>query len=324
MDGAGQLGEGGLRPVVAEIPVVAVTQVVGRGVDQECLRQVQPRAKAAGVHRGLRDGPGGRRAVFVAAQEFGGTGQVLCHLPVDACPGEGVGQQLIAVLGQYGCGPQRLRVEAVGDGEGASGQELADPAVLIRPAGCGQGGVLALVLGPHGPQDQDGCPAGVGQQGVHGGRDALAGQGVAEVVLCLVQPHDGARADALEVLQCGVGAGRIEGVPQPPPFVREGLDRFPARSGLSGRGGSDQHDHAAVPLHRASYRPGEYVVVAPAYVAGQRRRAGVRAVTCRCESGRVDLEVVGVPIGDRLARYRLGTGRGLTLGVVCRAACGAG
>ncbi|MGW3513614.1 hypothetical protein [Streptomyces sp. NPDC000994] len=88
MDGAGESGEGGFGPVFGELVVVVVGEVVGGGIDEEGLWEVGADAEAAGVHRGFQQGSDRRDAVFVAAHEFGCTGEVLGDPTVDVGAGE--------------------------------------------------------------------------------------------------------------------------------------------------------------------------------------------------------------------------------------------
>lgn len=54
MDRAGEGGEGCFGPVFGELVVVVIGEVVDGGIDEEGLREVEPDAEAAGVHRGLQ------------------------------------------------------------------------------------------------------------------------------------------------------------------------------------------------------------------------------------------------------------------------------
>ena len=90
MDRASEVGEGLFSPVLGELVVVVVGQVVDGGIDQERLGQVQAHPEAAGVHGRLQHRPGRRGAVLVAAQQFGCAGQVPGHPPIGVGAGEGV------------------------------------------------------------------------------------------------------------------------------------------------------------------------------------------------------------------------------------------
>ncbi|WP_395100508.1 hypothetical protein ACGRHW_40865 [Streptomyces noursei] len=172
--------------------------------------------------------------MLVAAEQFGGSCEVLGDPSVSADSGKGVGEQQVAVFREGGCGVQCFFVEGLRDGDGASGEEFPDPAVRVRSARDRQGCVLVGVFGPEGAQDEDRSAVAVGEECVEGSRDLFADMGVAEVVLGLVEPHHRTRGDAVEFVERSFGPGRVEGVPQPPSLGREGLDGFPAGSRLAG------------------------------------------------------------------------------------------
>ncbi|MFF8029016.1 transposase [Streptomyces sp. NPDC007896] len=90
VDGEGESGEGGFGPVISELVVVVVGEVVGGGIDEERLREVESDAEAAGVHRGLQKGSDGRCPLFVAAHQFGRASEVLGDPSVGVGAGEGV------------------------------------------------------------------------------------------------------------------------------------------------------------------------------------------------------------------------------------------
>ncbi len=185
-------------------------------------------AEAARVHRRLQHSSGRRGRPFVAVEQLGGPGQVLSHSPVGAGAGEGIGQQPVTVPGEGRRGGQRLCVKRVGDGQRAAGQEFPNPAVRVFPTRGGHGGVAGGVLGPEGAEHQHRTAFRGGEQAVECGGDALAGLAVAEVVLGFVQPHHSFRSDTVQVIESGLGAGGIEGMPKLPPHVREGLHSLPA------------------------------------------------------------------------------------------------
>lgn len=167
-----------------------------------------------GVHRCFQKRAGGGLAgLFVAAQEFGSSGQVLGDPAAVPVAGEGIGQQNVPLLGKGRRGGQGRGVERVGDAHGVSGHQFPHQAVRIVSVRFGRGGVVVCVLGPQRAQDQDRAAFLVEQQLAHRRRNPFAEPPVAEVVLCLVQPHHRPRPDPVQVLKCGFGAGRIEGMP---------------------------------------------------------------------------------------------------------------
>ncbi|MFF0831610.1 hypothetical protein ACFYWF_01365 [Streptomyces sp. NPDC003344] len=107
MDEVSEFGKGCFRPVVGEIVVVGVAEVVDSGICKKRLRQVQSDAEAAGIHRNFQHRPSRRRAEFVSLQQLGYAGQVLSYLPVGGSPSEGVGQMPVSVLCQGGRCTQR-------------------------------------------------------------------------------------------------------------------------------------------------------------------------------------------------------------------------
>ncbi len=261
-------------------------------------------AEPAGVHRHLQQGAGRRGAAFVTAQQFGRAGEVLGDASVFPRPGQGGGEQPVTGLRQSGGRAQRLLVEDVRHRHRAPGEQFADPAVRIGPGDLRQGGAARLVLGPERAQDQHGPPVRVGEQGVQGGRDALAGLGVAEVVLRLVQPDHGPGRHPLQVGEGGLGPGRVERVPEQPALGRQRPDGFPAGTGLARGRGADQHHQSTAPRPGAAYRLGEHAVVRSPDVARERPPRGDG-------SGRVDLQLVRVPLRDGPPRRRpLSAGRG--------------
>ncbi|MEU8030669.1 hypothetical protein AB0C13_18795 [Streptomyces sp. NPDC049099] len=140
VDLLGEFGVGLFGPVVAELVVVVIAEVVGGGVGQEGLGEVEADAESAGVHRRFQQCAGGGLAgLFVAAQEFGGSGQVLSDPAALPVAGEGVGQQSVALLGKSRRGGQGLGVERVGDALRAPSQQFPHPAVRIIPTRFGQG-----------------------------------------------------------------------------------------------------------------------------------------------------------------------------------------
>lgn len=142
------------------------------------------------------------------------------------------------------------------------------------------------------------------------GRNAFAVSRVAEVVLRLVQPDNRARPDPVEVGESGLGAGGIEGVPQRPSLAGERLDGLPARPGLAGGRRADQDRHPAVAFGGVAYGVVEFPVVGSADVA--RHDADLPpvqpALLDSAGAGRVDLQVVRVPLSDRLPEVPPTTG----------------
>ncbi len=177
--GTGKVSERGLRPVLGELVVVVIGEVVGGGVDEEGLREVESDSETAGVHRGLEQSSDRRGAVFVAAQELRGAGEVLCDPSMGVRSREGIRDQPVTVPGERRGGTESLLVEDVGDRNGASGQELPDPAVRVGLTGAGQNGVRVGVLGPQGAQDEDRSTLRLCEKRPEGRRDPLAGLGVA-------------------------------------------------------------------------------------------------------------------------------------------------
>ncbi len=91
VDQLGEFSEGLLDPVLGELVVFSVIEIVGGSVGEKCLRQVEANAQAARVHRRLQHSSGRRGRPFVAVEQLGGTGQVLSHSPVGVGAGEGIG-----------------------------------------------------------------------------------------------------------------------------------------------------------------------------------------------------------------------------------------
>ncbi|MFM9500263.1 hypothetical protein ACKI1Q_42655, partial [Streptomyces galilaeus] len=206
MDGFGESGVGLFGPVVGELVVVAIGEVVRGGVSEEGLGEVEADAEAACVHRCFLHCFGGRAGVPVAVEEFGRSGQIVGHPPVGSGPGESVVQQSVAVLGKGGGRGQGLGVEGVRDGEGAAGEHFPRAVVRVLRAGCGQGRVLVGVLRPEGAQDQNRRALRADQQLVHGRCDLLTDRPVTEIVLGFVQPHHRTGPDTVEVFQGGLRA----------------------------------------------------------------------------------------------------------------------
>ncbi|WP_326613448.1 hypothetical protein OG949_34685 [Streptomyces scopuliridis] len=273
VDGFSEFGEGGFGPVVGEFVVFDLAEVVGGGVGEEAVGEVGADAEVACVHRRFQHRFGGRAGVLVAVEEFGRAGQVLGHPPVDASPGEGIAQQPVTTLGEDFGRRQGVGVERVWDGHGAAGEQFPDPAVRIL-CSHGHDRELAGVVGPERAQHEDRSTLRANQQVVDRRRDRLTCRPVAQVVLGLVQPHHRARPHAVQVLQRGPCAGRVEGVPQPQPLIGERLHRLPARPRLSRRRAAHQeHDPAAANrgiLHRLGQQP----VMLATHVPGQRAHCG--------------------------------------------------
>ncbi|MFD8220262.1 hypothetical protein ACFV2U_42975 [Streptomyces sp. NPDC059697] len=82
MDGTGKFRICLFSPVIAEVVEVLVAQVVGRGVGDECLGEVEADAEAAGVHRRLQDRARGRRDGLVTVEEFRGADKILSEAHV--------------------------------------------------------------------------------------------------------------------------------------------------------------------------------------------------------------------------------------------------
>lgn len=108
-----------------------------------------------------------------------------------------------------------------------------------------------------------------------------------------------------QLLQRSLGPVRMEGVPQPPPLGRQGLDGFPARPGLAGGGGAHQnHDPAASPPG-LPYRLGQHPVMVAHHVSGQRPLLRwSRTSTPRSRTGRMDLQGVRLPLPSPPSLHR--------------------
>ncbi|MBB4902643.1 hypothetical protein FHS37_006740 [Streptomyces griseostramineus] len=270
----GEFGVDLLCPVLGELVPVGVVEVVGGGVGEEDLRQVQADTETTGVHRRLKECLGGRAGGAVALQERGASGEVLRKTSVGTDAGEGVGQQPVTALGQRSRRGQGAGVEGVGDAHSASGEQLPHPTVRIRPTGSGQGGVLLDVVRPERAQHEDRPALRADQQVVHGRSDLLTGRPVTQVVLGLIQPYDRARADPVHVLKSGPGAGGVEGVPQPPPLLRQRLHGLPARPRLARRRAAHQDQHPAAADRSLPHRLRQDPVVLAGHVAGHQPLPG--------------------------------------------------
>ena len=211
--GDGRVGQGLLQPVLAQGVPFGVGQVPGRGCFQEGLRQADPHAQAAGIHRRVDQRRRGGRRVAVPGQQLGRPGQELDDLPVLRRRG-GLGQPRVprlAELLQLRCG------ERGGHGDVVAGQQLPRLGMRIGAARRA-GGQAVPELRPQRGQHQHRGAGRVPQQLPQPGGDPFAQPAVrdVEVELGLVQPHHGPRPDARQLAQRGIGAGRVDRMPQPP------------------------------------------------------------------------------------------------------------
>ncbi|MEU8033996.1 hypothetical protein AB0C13_36265 [Streptomyces sp. NPDC049099] len=122
MDRFGEFGECCFCPVVGELVVVRLAEVVGGGVGEEGLWEIEADAEAARVHRCFQQRFGRRACVLVAGEELGGAGKVLGDASVGVGSGEGVGQQSVTGLGEGGRRGQGRGVEGIRNGQGAAGE----------------------------------------------------------------------------------------------------------------------------------------------------------------------------------------------------------
>lgn len=212
VDRASEFGKCGLDPVLAQLVIVMIGEVVDRCVGEERLRKVKAHSEAARVHSCLQYCLGWRRAEFVAAKQFRSPGQVLRYPSIASGPGEGVRQRLIAAPCQSSCLAQRFLVEGVRNSNCASSQQLPHSAVWIGRVCVGAVRVRGGVLRPQCAQDQNGTTR-VSEEVVDCGSDPLPHQRVAEVVLSLVQPHHCVRLYPFKICKGGLSSRGIEGVP---------------------------------------------------------------------------------------------------------------
>ena len=126
----GGVGQGLVRPVLAEGVPLGVGQVPGRGGFQEGLRQARARAQAAGIHRGVDQRRCGGRGVAVPGQQLRRPGQELDHLPVARRPG----RQHQPRVCRFGELAHLRRGERGGHGDVVPGQELPRLGVPILTA----------------------------------------------------------------------------------------------------------------------------------------------------------------------------------------------
>ncbi|MGP3914250.1 hypothetical protein [Nonomuraea sp. 10N515B] len=256
MDRAGEVRVSGFCPVVGEAIPIVVGEIIGGSVGEKRLGEVEAHPETAGIHRGFQQSPDGRGAVLVAAQQFGGASEVLGNAPLGASAGKGTRQQAVTVLGKPCGSSECIMVEGVGDSHCAAGEQLPGAAVRVGTAGSGDGGVLILVLGLEGSQDEDRSAARIGDEGMQGGGDALACLGVAKVVLGFVEPHHRVRRNTFEVGERCFGPCRVVWMPQKPPLRGKRLDSLPARSGLARGRRTDQDQHPAAAIYDFAYRIG--------------------------------------------------------------------
>ncbi|MCX4920231.1 hypothetical protein [Streptomyces sp. NBC_00687] len=171
----GEFSDRSLGPVLIEVGIVVLGEVVDRGIDKEGLWKVQTHSKATGIHSDFQDGPRGGGAMFKAAQQFWCTCEVLRYASVATRPSKGVGQESVAIPCKCGSRTQSSLVENFGDGECAVGKQFPYSAVEIRGAGTGQRCEPIRVLGPESAQDEHWPACVFCEQAVERGCDALAG-----------------------------------------------------------------------------------------------------------------------------------------------------
>ena len=130
LHGDGGVGQGLLQPVLAQGVPLGVGQVPGRGGFQEGLRQADPHAQAAGIHRRVDQRRRGGRRVAVPGQQLRRPGQELDHLPVPRRRG-GQGQPRIPRLAEL---LQLRSGERGGHGDVMAGQQLPRLGVRVGAA----------------------------------------------------------------------------------------------------------------------------------------------------------------------------------------------
>ncbi|WP_449338834.1 hypothetical protein [Streptomyces chartreusis] len=198
------------------------------------------------VHGRFDQPPGRGRCGAVALEQGRGSGQVLGDAPVVGVAG-GVQQPRVAARVAVQSG-EIVRAEGGRDGDAGAGQQVAGLCVRIfhTPVRAGFLQQLGPVLGPDGAQDQHRRLGRLAQQRAQRGGHPFSQPGArgGQVVVGVVKPDDGVRADAADPGQGGFGAAGCDGVPQPP-GLGQFLDGFPAGAGFSGGGGADQHGHRA-------------------------------------------------------------------------------
>ena len=178
--------------------------------------------------------------------------------------------------------PLQLRCgERGGHGDVVAGQQL--PRLGVRVGAARRAGGQAVPeLRPQRGQHQHRGAGRVPQQLPQPGGDPLAQPAVrdVEVELGLVQPHHGPRPDARQLAQRGIGAGRVDRMPQPPRPgpVPQQLQRLPAGPGLARRGPAHQHRDPAAALRRRPHHRAQLRIVLARHVRRQRRQPGLRVL----------------------------------------------
>ncbi len=289
-----------LQPILAGLVPLGVGEVAGCGVGQQRQRQVQPGAEAAGVHGGVDQRFGGRHGLGIAGQQDWHPRQVLGDLTI------------LGVLGgltQAGifAGQARQRIQG-GPGERirhadvVAVQQLPSVGMCIRvPAGA-QG---VPVVRPQGGKNQYRAALPVAQQLAQARGDLLTHLLRRQVQLGLVQPHHGVRRDVVEFGEGSVGAGGIDGMPQPPRLVgfpQQG-EGFPTGAGLAGRGPADQHRDAAGPRGGGRHHLAQRPIMLARDVRRKLGQTGDRGID-RVVNLQVEPERVG-HLGKRPARLEL-------------------
>ncbi|WP_328981109.1 hypothetical protein OG258_54950 [Streptomyces mirabilis] len=244
----GKFSQCGLYPVLAELGMVVLTEVVDRGIHEEGLWKVQPHSETTRVHGDLQDRSRRGRTVLEPAQQLRRPREVLCHTPITASPAEGISQETVSIPSKSGRCPQSPLVEGFWDGEHAVSEQFPHSTMGVRGAGARQGSEPIRVLRPQSGQDEHWLAFVFSEQAVQGGCDPLAAFHGAEVVLSFVQPHHRERLYTHEIGESGLCARGVEGVPQSPSLIGKRLNRFPARSCLASGRGADQDHHPAFAL----------------------------------------------------------------------------
>ena len=102
VDGMGKFSQRGLPPVLAELGVVVLTEVVDRSVQEKGLWKVQAHSETTRVHGDLQERFRSGRAVLEPAQQLRCPREVLCHTPVATGPAEGIRQEPVTIPGEGG------------------------------------------------------------------------------------------------------------------------------------------------------------------------------------------------------------------------------
>ncbi|MCX4516095.1 hypothetical protein [Streptomyces anulatus] len=90
MNRTAQLSESSLGPVVCQIFVVGIADIVEGSLSKETLWEVETNPKAPCIHSGFKKGLGGWCALFVAAQELWRASEVLSNASFGTRATEGI------------------------------------------------------------------------------------------------------------------------------------------------------------------------------------------------------------------------------------------